>query len=141
MKNSKSKAIIIVVISLLFLSIASISVQAAKQMPPDFAFENEPRDVLVNYPLGVINEQAAFAHHGGPIRKEILPNGNQGWLYKSGEEVGVPSIYILEISRDGIVTDVLHKDYRHKLGHSALLYQYLIDKDPMSRTLGPGPVQ
>ena len=141
MKNPKSKAATIAVIGLLLLSITPISIHAAKQMPPDFSFGHEPREVLGSYPLGVISEQAAFAHHGGPIRKEILPNGNQGWLYKSGENAGVPSIYVLQFSRDGIVIDVLHKDHRYKLGHSALLYQYLVGKDPMSRTLGPGPDQ
>lgn len=37
--------------------------------------------------------------------------------------------------------DVLHKDHRYKIGHSALQYQYLIYMDPMSRTLGPKPGQ
>jgi len=86
----------------------------------------------------VINTQDAFAHHGGPIRKETLPNGNQGWLYKAGEEVGVPSIYVLEFSNEDIVIDVLHKDHRYKFGHSALQYQYLSGLELESRTLGPG---
>jgi|GEM_PF-2503955 len=43
-----------------------------------------------------------------------------GW-----QQAGVPGIYVLEFSRDGIVTDVLHKSYRYKLGHSALQYQYM----------------
>lgn len=126
------------VAGLLLLLATPIAAQSTKQMPPDFAFGNEPSDVLRSYPLGIINEQDAFAHHGGPVRKEVLPNGNQGWIYLSGEEAGVPSFYVLEFLQDGIVMDVLHKDHRYKMGHSALQYQYLVDKDPMM-TLGPNP--
>ena len=67
-----------------------------------------------------------------------LPNGRQGWLYKAGEEAGVPSIYVLEFSSDDIVIDVLHKDYRYKIGHSALQYQYLQHVEAELQTLGPG---
>lgn len=115
------------------------SLHAAKQMPPTFSFENEPAKVLREYPLGTINEQEAFAHHGGPIRKVILPNGNRGWLYKAGETAGVPSVYVLQLSRDGIVIDVLHKDNRYNLGHSALQYQYLSSSNVELRTLGSAP--
>ena len=141
MKNLIPKAITFTVIGLLLLIAAPITAYSAKQMSPSFAFGNEPSDILSSYPLGIINEQDAFAHHGGPIRKEALPNGNQGWIYKSGEEVGVPSIYVLQFSPDGIVIDVLHKDHRNEIGHSALQYQFLVDKDPMERILGPGPGQ
>jgi len=141
MRSLMSKAMTFSVISILLLSFAPVSGNAAKQMPPGFSFENDPSDVLSKYPLGTITKEDAFAHHGGPIRKEVLPNGNQGWIYKSGEDAGVPSIYVLQFSRDGIVIDVLHKDYRYKIGHSALQYQYLIDKDPMLRLLGPKPGQ
>jgi hypothetical protein len=110
-----------------------------KPMPPKFSLETDPADALHNYPLGVITEQDAFAHHGGPVRKVTLPNGAQGWLYKSGEEAGVPSIYVLEFSSDGVVIDVLHKDYRYKIGHSALQYQYLQHVEEELSTLGPGP--
>jgi hypothetical protein len=139
MKNLMPGAVTSAVIGLLLLVAAPITVYSAKPMPPSFAFENEHTDILSSYPLGIINEQDAFAHHGGPIRKEVLPNGNQGWIYVSGEKAGVPSIYILQFSQDGFVIDVLHKDYRYKIGHSALQYQYLIDKDPMTRVLGPKP--
>lgn len=141
MSNPMSKTIAIAVISSMLLFIAPVPASAAKQMPPNFAFGNEPRDVLTSYPLGIINEQDAFAHHGAPILKEMLPNGNQGWVYKSGEEAGVPSIYVLQFSGDGIVIDVLHKDHRYKIGHSALQYQYLVNKDPMMSIHGPGPDQ
>jgi len=139
MKIQLPKAFAFVSISLALLLISTSPAYSAKQMPPSFAFGNEPSDVLKNYPLGSINQQDAFSHHGGPIRKEVLPNGNQGWIYLSGEEAGVPSIYVLEFSQDGIVIDVLHKDHRYKLGHSSLQYQYLIDKDPMVKVFGPKP--
>lgn len=141
MRNLIPKAVTVSVIGLLLLITVPITVYSAKPMPPTFSFENEVSDILSSYPLGIINEQDAFAHHGGPIRKELLPNGNQAWVYMSGEKAGVPSIYVLQISQDGIVIDVLHKDYRYEIGHSALQYQYLIDLDPMTRVLGPKPGQ
>jgi hypothetical protein len=137
MRNLIPNAATFAVISLLLIFFAPVPGNAAKQMPPGFSFENDPSEILAEYPLGTITEQDAFAHHGGPVLKEVLPNGNQGWVYKSGEDAGVPSFYVLQFSQDGIVIDVLHKDYRNKIGHSALQYQYLVGKDPMSRTLGP----
>lgn len=108
-------------------------------MPLHFDISSEPEEVLSSYPLGVINKNAAFAHHGPAIKKFKLPNGNEGWLYKAGEKAGIPSNYILQFSSDGIVIDVLHKDHRYKLGHSALQYQYLTGSDVKLRTLGSGP--
>jgi hypothetical protein len=107
-------------------------------MPPKFSLESDPVKVLKDYPLGVITRQQAFAHHGGPVQKVKLPNGLEGWLYTAGEEAGVPSVYVLEFSRDGLVIDVLHKSYRYKLGHSALQYQYLQHVEAKLQTLGPG---
>jgi hypothetical protein len=123
---------------LLWMS-GAYALEPQKPMPPKFSFANDPAEVLHNYPLGVINEQDAFAHHGGPVRKVKLPNGLQGWLYKAGETEGVPSIYVLEFSNDGIVIDVLHKDYRYRIGHSALQYQYLQHVEAELQTLGPRP--
>jgi len=124
---------------LLIWGSVGLAEQSFKPMPPTFAFENHPADILKNYPLGVIRKQDAFAHHGGAIHKVTLPNGNLGWLYKAGEKAGVPSIYILEFSSDDIVIDVLHKDHRYKIGHSALQYQYLQHIEAELRTFGPGP--
>ena len=129
----------LLMISLLLWASAGLAGQPQKTMPPSFSIENDPAEVLHNYPLGVISELDAFAHHGGPVRKMILPNGNRGWLYKSGEKAGVPSIYVLEFSGDGTVIDVLHKGYRYKIGHSALQYQYLQHVEAELQTLGPGP--
>jgi hypothetical protein len=124
---------------LLILTTSAHALDENKQMPPRFSFENDPADVLHEYPLGVVTEQQAFAHHGAAIRKVRLPNGHRGWLYKAGEEVGVPSIYVLEFSKDGIVIDVLHKDHKYSIGHSALQYQYLQHVEAELQTLGPGP--
>jgi hypothetical protein len=125
--------------ALILWASAGLAEQAQQAMPPRFSVENDPAEVLKNYPLGVITEQEAFAHHGGPVRKVKLPNGMQGWLYTSGEVAGVPSVYVLEFSGDGVVIDVLHKDYRYKFGHSALQYQYLQHVEAQLQTLGPGP--
>lgn len=135
----KSKWLWVVLGALVLWASAGLAAQSQKPMPPSFSLETDPADVLHNYPLGIINEQDAFAHHGGAVRKVTLPNGNPGWLYKAGEEAGVPSIYVLEFSRDGIVIDVLHKDYRYKIGHSALQYQYLQHVEAELQTSGPGP--
>ena len=128
------------VTALLFLWVADgHALEPLKPMPPKFSIDVDPTEVLHNYPLGVITEQDAFAHHGGAVRKVTLPNGNRGWLYTAGEEAGVPSIYVLEFSSEGMVIDVLHKDYRYKIGHSALQHQYLQHVEAELQTLGPGP--
>lgn len=131
-----------IILAALFLNIVTVSAYAGQSvipMPPRLSFDLDPAEVLRTYPLGVINKQVAFAHHGGPVRKLELPNRNEGWLYKAGENAGVPSIYVLQFSRDGLVIDVLHKDHRYKIGHSALQYQYLSGATPELKTLGPGP--
>ena len=136
---TKNRISILVAMSLMVLT-TGIAL-AAKQMPPSFSINNDPADVLRTYPLGTIKEKEAFSHHGGPIRKVVLPNGNQGWLYKAGEKAGIPSVYILVISGEGIVIDVLHKDSHYKIGHSALQYQYLSNTNVELQTLGPAPGQ
>ncbi len=137
--NQRIRKLLLVAGILLAWAVAGHALEPQKPMPPMFSFESDPAEVLHNYPLGVITEQDAFAHHGGAVRKVTLPNGNPGWLYKAGEKAGVPSIYVLEFSRDGLVIDVLHKDYRYKIGHSALQYQYLQHVEAELQTLGPGP--
>lgn len=137
--NWRNRWLWVVLGALVFWTSVGLAGQQTKPMPPELSFENDPAEVLHNYPLGVIKEQDAFAHHGGPVRKVTLPNGQKGWLYSAGEEAGVPSIYVLEFSGDGLVIDVLHKSYRYKLGHSALQYQYLQHVEAELQTLGPGP--
>jgi hypothetical protein len=116
-----------------------LAVEPKKPEPPAFSYENDPAEVLHEYPLGEITELEAFAFHGGPIHKVRLPNGKEGWLYLIGEKEGVPNIYVLEFSSDGVVIDVLHKSYRYKLGHSALQYQYLQHVEADLKHLGPRP--
>ncbi len=113
------------IVTLIVISGSAFAVQMKKQMPPEFSFKHDPKKVLREYPLGLINKQEAFAHHGGPVRKMTLPNGNSGWLYSTGEEVGIPELYILQFSNDGKVIDVMHKNIHYKNGHSALQYQFL----------------
>lgn len=138
MKRDK-KWFLLVFFVLVSWTFVCLAAPLMKSMPPMFSIKSDPEDVLLTYPLGVITEQAAFSHHGGPVKKLALPNGNQGWLYKAGEEAGVPSVYILQFSHEGVVIDVLHKDYRYKKGHSALQYQYLKNVDVESQALGAGP--
>ena len=124
-----------------FILISNVVVagQIQKPMPPTFSFRHEPEKVLHDYPLGLINKEEAFAHHGGPVRKLTLPNGNNGWLYSTGEEAGIPELYILQFSDDGLVIDVMHKSLRYKNGHSALQYQFLRGVTPELKMTGPGP--
>lgn len=124
---------------LLALLLVSGSALAYKPMPPSLSLDKDAAEILRNYPLGVIHSREAFAHHGGPVRQINLPNGNRGWLYKVGEEAGIPNVYVLEISRDGYVVDVFHKDVHYRMGHSAMQYQFLSDEEIELRTTGPGP--
>jgi len=130
---------VIFVITCIVASSAAFGAQAQKQMPPKFAYQHQPQQVLSEYPLGVINKQEAFSHHGGPVRKLTLPNGNEGWLYSTGEEAGIPELYILQFSHDGVVIDVMHKSLHDKNGHSALQYQFLLGVTPELKMTGPGP--
>lgn len=127
------------VAGLLLWSSVSLAQEPKKPEPPALSYENDPADVLHEYPLGDITELEAFAFHGGPVHKVSLPNGNEGWLYLVGEDEGVPNIYVLEFSDGGVVIDVLHKSYRYKLGHSALQYQYLQHVEADLKHLGPRP--
>jgi len=129
----------IFIITLIVMSASASAVQMKKQMPPTFSYKNEPEKILSEYPLGLINKQEAFAHHGGPVRKLLLPNGNNAWLYSTGEEAGVPEIYILQFSDKDIVIDVMHKSVHYKKGHSALQYQFLQTVTPELRITGPEP--
>lgn len=138
MKTKRTQQSILVV-TFVVLANAAMATQAQKQMPPKFSFMHEPEKVLSKYPLGLINEQEAFAHHGGPVRKMTLPNGNKGWLYSTGEEAGIPELYILQFSDGGKVIDVMHKNVHYKTGHSALQYQFLQKITPQLQISGPGP--
>ena len=137
MKISIKKEIALMAAFILISNV--VAGQLQKPMPPTFSFMHGPEKVLRDYPLGLINKQEAFAHHGGPVRKLTLPNGNNGWLYSTGEEAGIPELYILQFSDDGLVIDVMHKSLRYKNGHSALQYQFLRGVTPELKMTGPGP--
>ena len=138
MKSLSIKEIILIAVFTLLSNIA-LAGQAKISMPPTFSFNYEPENILREYPLGLINKQEAFAHHGGPLRKLRLPNGNDAWLYSVGEEAGTSELYILQFSREGMVVDVMHKSLHYKKGHSALQYQFLQAVTPELKMTGPGP--
>lgn len=75
----------IIVSGVLFISfyfISSTLFAGTLPMPPVFKLESDQVSVLKDYPLGVIDELAAFSHHGQPDHKIKLPNGNTGWVYE-----------------------------------------------------------
>ena len=131
----------ILITAFVLVSIIATAAQAYKSMPPTFSYEQNAAKVLSEYPLGLINMREVFSHHGAPVRKLILPNGNKGWLYSTGRDVYTPNIYILQFSDKDIVIDVLHKSLHYKNGHSALQYQFLQGSDPELKLTGPGPGQ
>ena len=64
--------------------VATVAMAGQLSMPPNFSGQLAPEVALRAYPLGVINKQAAFSHHGKALRTLILPNGKEGWLYEVG---------------------------------------------------------
>jgi hypothetical protein len=112
--------------------------------PPFFDTGTDPEKALQDYPLGVITQQAAFAHHGGPDKKMSLVNGKEGWVYivgyahnhntyrlPSGEakatvetdwELGVRSFTL--VFDDGVVIDVIYKDDGSGIGVTAMELQH-----------------
>lgn len=113
-------------------------------MPPKFALDASPGEVLSGYPLGVLPTMAIYAHHGQPDHKITLPNGLQGWVYevhgagevvrygtKGGDESvvvemhqGMPQMsYTLVFSAAGKVVDVLYDNPHGQPSASALRTQ------------------
>jgi hypothetical protein len=140
MKSLIKKESILITAFVLVSSIATAA-QAYKSMPPTFSYDQNAAKVLSEYPLGLINMREVISHHGAPVRKLILSNGNKGWLYSTGRDVYTPNLYILQFSDKDIVIDVLHKSLHYKNGHSALKYQFLQGSDPELKLTGPGPGQ
>jgi len=91
-------------------------------MPPAFSVQTDPEKTLLEYPLGVITRQAAFSHHGQATRTVKLPNGNEGWVYQSGEESGLRT-YTLEFDGQDRVIDVLYNERGRHNGMTALQVQ------------------
>jgi hypothetical protein len=112
--------------------------------PPFFDTDTDPETVLLDYPLGVITLQGAFAHHGGPDKKMSLANDKEGWIYfvgyardykayrlPSGKakttietnwERGVRSFTL--VFDDGVVIDVIYKDDGTGIGVTAMELQH-----------------
>lgn len=101
-------------------------------MPPHLSAEADPRTVLKDYPLGVIDRQAAFVHHGKAHHTVRLPNGQEGWVYAVGEERGLRT-YTLAFDDKGVVTDVLYQEVGRHSGLTAVQAQ----RPPLE----PGPRQ
>lgn len=114
--------------------------QKRMRMPPSFSLES-PVKVLENYPLGVIDKGAAFAHHGKANKEFTLPNGRLGWLYDVGKQEWHRT-YTLVFGNDGIVIDVMYYDHGRfsKYGLTALQVQSVEPRTDRP-TLGPGPSQ
>lgn len=114
-------------------------------MPPHFSTDVDRDAPLKQYPLGVINKQAAFVHHGKADREVKLPNGKEGWVYEvyppgqkrtytypSGQAQAVPErsgsdfgtrTYTLVFDDQGVVIDVLYNEHGRHDGLSAAALQ------------------
>lgn len=117
----------------LLLALAAPAAGAAEPvpMPPRFGAAESPRELLLQYPLGRLDRQAAFSHHGEASRRVKLPNGLTGWTYDvspdmdtvtfvhptgSEEQVNVPELgtatasFTLVLDARGRVVDVLYAE-------------------------------
>lgn len=113
-------------------------------MPPQFDAQRDPEDLLRSYPLGVITQPAAHAHHGHPDHRIDLPNGLEGWVYelhgdgisrkyiqpdgseqtvREAKKYSLDRSYTLVFDRDRTVIDVLFDDQHRDLGLSAVQVQ------------------
>lgn len=108
-------------------------------MPGRFHLDADPKRVLSEYPLGMLDKQATLIHQGPADRALTLPNGKEAWLYDAGGK-DLHRTYTVVFDNQGTVTDVLFYDHgRHyKFGLSALLLQSeaIRTKEP---ALGSGP--
>ena len=111
-----------VLVTALFSAFTWAAEQKYPPMPPVFSTKTDREEALLKYPLGVITQVAAFAHHGQATRKVTLPNGNEGWVYQVGEESGLRT-YTLEFNEKGVVTDVLYNEKGRHNGLTALQLQ------------------
>jgi len=115
-----------IVAIVMLVSLFSIFTHAAEQKylptPPTFSTETDMKEALLKYPLGVINKEVAFGHHGQATRKIRLPNGDEGWVYQVGEGFGLRT-YTLEFNDKGVVSDVLYNENGRHNGLTALQLQ------------------
>ncbi len=136
----RERVVAVLIIGLTLAWSVSASQQNHIRMPPKFSLDERPEKVLAMYPLGVINKDAAFAHHGKANDEFTLPNRRIGWLYDVGKKEWHRT-YTLVFGNDGIVIDVLYYDHGHysKYGLTALQIQSVQPRTSRP-TLGPGPV-
>jgi hypothetical protein len=151
-----------VFLALLLGFFAAISQAAPIAMPPTFAPSASIEQTLQGYPLGVLTQQAAFAHHGGAHRKIELPNGLEGWVYDVGglpssvpytsptgkkqsvretEAVHAARTYTLVFDKRGVVVDVLYNERGRHDGLSALALQHRRGAERVQAHPSPGPAK
>ena len=112
-------------------------------MPPTFSVEADRKQILKDYPLGVITHMAAYSHHGQPHKTVQLANGLEGWVYENAirnqknyttpsgqkrevqslENAHIVSTYTLVFDSNGLISDVLYREPGHGNAESALLVQ------------------
>ena len=150
---------------LLFLTFATAgwAQREPAPMPPTFSQSASIEQTLQSYPLGVISQQAAFSHHGGPHSKVRLANGLEGWRYDVGgtarretyvapggerqsvretEALHAVRSYTLVFDARGIVIDVLYNERGRHDGLTALvLQQRRGTASPMQAHPAPGPAK
>ena len=129
----------ILLLALIIIGVTARAQQPTLPKPPRFTLNDKPERVLANYPLGVIDRNAAFSHHGKAHKEFTLVNRREAWLYDVGEKEWHRT-YTLVFGKDGKVIDVLFYDHgRHeKYGLTALQVQ---SKGPRTNepAIAPGP--
>ncbi|NIR59490.1 MAG: hypothetical protein GWO02_08185 [Gammaproteobacteria bacterium] len=127
------------------VTLAAATAAEPPPVPPAFTTDADRVEVLRSYPLGVLDRQAVFSHHGKAHRQVELPNGQQGWVYLVGQArtratyewpsgqaqtvtqtragAGVRA-YTLIFDDGGTVIDVLYNESGRHDGLSALALQW-----------------
>jgi len=125
-------------LSIILICFAPITVEAATpSMPPAFNLTMDAQAALGFYPLGVIDKQAAFSHHGKAHRFVTLPNGKEGWIYEYHLDRNLGHrTFTLVFGEKGMVIDVLYNEPGPFDGLSALQVQRRVPGADKVRTKG-----
>ena len=117
---------------------AGLTVEAAKlPMPPSFNLTTDAQVALGYYPLGVVDKQAAFSHHGKAHRFVTLPNGKEGWIYEYHLDRNLGHrTFTLVFGDKGVVIDVLYNEPGSFDGLSALQVQRRVPGADKARKKG-----
>lgn len=129
----------ILLLAMMLIGAVADAQQKTLPKPPRFTLNEKPEQVLANYPLGIIDRNAAFSHHGKAHKELVLANRREAWLYDVGEKEWHRT-YTLVFGKDGKVIDVLYFDHgRHdQYGLTALQVQSKgLRTDEPSITPGP----